>query len=202
MSKFAEAYAKVLQENIERKRRMRRAFWMVLCTLFVGLFAVAITYSRRHAAELCPWNIIADTADEMSPGYHLVQSPVFERGNLFKDSSYWRGTRIITRIDCTLHTKTTVKSHFGPVYDHGNRSDIVIESRQFGTEFTIPWYADTSGGILRGHFHLSPDGDGVYDSLGRLLRVDRGRCTLTEIVWDHGKWVPYLESFHFKADYQ
>lgn len=73
MSKFAEAYADILQKEINRKRRMRIGFWITLVGGGMILLGLAISYSFRHDATLRPWKMIADTAAlDTSTGWHAV----------------------------------------------------------------------------------------------------------------------------------
>lgn len=65
--------------------------------------------------------------------------------------------------------------------------------------FPLPGYADTANGLLLGtHWHSQLSGDGEYDSIGRLIRVDHGRLPMWEMVYDHGKWVPYAKCSYCK----
>ena len=73
-------------------------------------------------------------------------------------------------------------------------------NRMYDTNFPLPWYADTANGIIAHiHWHSQPSGDGDYDEIGRLVRVNYGRLPLWEMVWDHGKWVPYAQSSYCKS---
>lgn len=73
MSKFAEAYADVLQKEANRKRRMRIGFRITLVCVFMTLLGLAISYSSHHDATLRPWKMIADTAAlDTSTGWHAV----------------------------------------------------------------------------------------------------------------------------------
>lgn len=59
----------------------------------------------------------------------------------------------------------------------------------------LPPYADTAHGlILNAHVSMKPDGACIYDSLGRLIQVERGKCSLIEYVYENGKWIPYYKS--------
>ena len=47
--------------------------------------------------------------------------------------------------------------------------------------------------ILGAHVHFDENGSCLYDSMGRLIRTESGRCDSIEKVYDHGKWVPWSE---------
>jgi len=58
----------------------------------------------------------------------------------------------------------------------------------------LPPWADTAYGIiLNAHINFSSSGTCLYDSLGRLIRVEKGKCSLIEFVYDKGRWLPYYQ---------
>lgn len=72
-------------------------------------------------------------------------------------------------------------------------------SAQRVSHITLPPYADTAHGLILGaHVNLTQQGTCLYDSLGRLLRVESGSCRLLEIVYENGKWIPYSKSKYAK----
>jgi len=72
----------------------------------------------------------------------------------------------------------------------------VVVSAQKVSYIPLPPWADTASGlILNAHSHYDPDGGCLYDSLGRLIRVEHGKCSLIEFVYEDGRWIPYYESW-------
>jgi len=64
----------------------------------------------------------------------------------------------------------------------------------------LPPYAEVRGDvIINAHTHFDENGSCLYDSLGRLIRTESGRCDSIEMVYDHGKWVPWSECSYCKT---
>lgn len=70
-------------------------------------------------------------------------------------------------------------------------------NRMQDTSFRLPLYNINTGVILNVHWHSQPSGDGYYDNIGRLIRVEHGRLSMWEMVWDRGKWMPYFQCSYY-----
>lgn len=64
----------------------------------------------------------------------------------------------------------------------------------------LPKWVDTTNGIIINvNTNFTKDGTCLYDSMGRLIRVESGKCSLLEMVYDKGKWVPYSKCSYYKS---
>jgi hypothetical protein len=105
------------------------------------------------------------------------------------------GDSTYTMISGSMYDTSSASSLFGPPYDTACQCLVTKVSYM-----PLPKWVDTSGGIiLNAHDHMDGEGDCLYDSLGRLIRVEKGKCDLIEMVWEKGKWVPWSESSRWKT---